>query len=308
MVNKFRAIYRKIKNKIRNKIDTRYLYKMSDSDFVDMSYLILFRREPDKEGKQYHLEKLKNLETDRDQLLATLINSPEFAENRPRGFGESIHHSRIQWVRSLPKAEVIVDLGGSAKGDHRGALVLMGYPYTFKQLYIIDLPLDERIKLYSDGYEIYDKYQTDNGPIEYVYSSMTNLSSFTDSSVDFVNSGQSIEHITEADADIVLRECLRILRPGGHLCIDTPNGESTRLQQTEFVDPDHKVEYCHDTLLSKIKTAGFVEIQSFGMNYMPNAHDTKKFRIEEPTNNSGVFSDSQRCYILAYRCRKPYNF
>ncbi len=306
MVNKLRSIYSKIKNKIRNNIDTRCLYKMSNSDFIDMSYLILFRREPDIEGKQYFLEKLNNLETDREQLLATLINSPEFADNRPRGFGEAIHHSRIQWVKSFPKADVIVDLGGSAKGDYRGALVVMGYPYTFKQLYIIDLPLDERIKLYSDGYEVYDKYQTNNGPIEYVYSSMTNLSAFADNSVDFVNSGQSIEHITEADADIVLRECLRILRPGGHLCIDTPNGESTRLQQTEFIDPDHKVEYSHETLLSKINAAGFIEIQSFGMNYMPNAYDTKKFKIEEPTNNSGVFSDPERCYILAYRCRKPY--
>jgi predicted SAM-dependent methyltransferase len=114
--------------------------------------------------------------------------------------------------------------------------------------------------LYSEGYEIYEKHQTDKGSVEYLYTSMTDLSAFADNSVDLVNSGQSIEHITEEDADIVLRECMRILRPGGHLCIDTPNGESTRLQQAEFVDPDHKVEYSHGALLSKIEDAGFVEI------------------------------------------------
>lgn len=278
---------------------------MSNSAFIDMGYQIILRRNSDIEGKKEFLDKLSSGELNRDQFFDILINSPEFSDRHPSGFGESIHHSRIQWVRSFPKADVIVDLGGSAKGDPRGALVLMGYPYIFNQLYIIDLPLDNRIKLYSDGYEIYDKIQTEKGPLEYVYSSMTDLSSFADNSVDFVNSGQSIEHITEDDGDIVLRECMRILRPGGHLCIDTPNGESTRLQQAEFIDPDHKVEYDHNTLLAKIKQAGFAEIQPFGMNYMPNAHKTGTFTMDEPSMNSGIFSDIEKCYILAYRCRKP---
>ncbi|MCB2183987.1 MAG: DUF4214 domain-containing protein [Desulfobulbaceae bacterium] len=278
---------------------------MSNSAFVDMAYQLIMRRDPDKEGKEFYLNKLASGEMSRDQFLDTLAGSAEFLNRHPAGLGGSIHHSRIQWVKSFPKADVIVDLGGSAKGDPRGAIVLMGYPYTFKKLYIIDLPLDDRIKLYSDGYEIYEKCLTDKGPVEYVYSSMTDLSCFDDNSIDFVNSGQSIEHISQENADIVLSECMRILRPGGYLCIDTPNGESTRLQQSEFIDPDHKVEYTHDVLFSKILKAGFVEIQSFGMNYMPNAHKTKKFTMEEPSKNSGIYSDIRKSYILAYRCRKP---
>jgi predicted SAM-dependent methyltransferase len=278
---------------------------MNNSAFIDMSYQIILRRKPDKEGKKQFLTQLTECIINRDQFIDTLINSPEFADRHPSGFGESIHHSRIQWVKSFPKADIIVDLGGSAKGDARGALVLMGYPYSFQKLYIIDLPLAERIKLYSDGYKICKNCQTEKGPVEYIYSSMTDLSYFADHSVDFVNSGQSIEHITEEEADVVLQECLRILRPGGHLCIDTPNGKSTRIQQTDFIDPDHKVEYSHNTLLAKIESAGFTDIQSFGMNYMPNAHNTGKFELEEASINSGIFSDIEKCYILAYRCRKP---
>lgn len=292
-------------NKIRTKMNQLKSYTMSDSAFIDMGYQFIMRRKPDKEGKAYFLKKLTNGELNRDQFLDTLVNSPEFKDKSPVNFGEAIHQSRIQWVKSFPKADVIVDLGGSAKGDIRGALVAMGYPYSFKKLYIIDLPLDDRIKLYSDGYEVYKECQTEKGPVEYVYSSMLDLSQFADNSVDFVNSGQSLEHITEKEASQVLSECMRILRPGGNLCIDTPNGKSTRIQQTEFIDPDHKVEYDHETLFAKIQNAGFVKIESFGMNYMPVAHETKKFTIEEPKSNYGIFRDIEKCYILAYRCIKP---
>ena len=305
MVLKFSQYPLRIKNKVKNLLNPYNIHRMNNSAFIDIGYQIILRRKPDKEGKEQFLAQLTQHKINRDQFLDTLINSPEFTDRHPSGFGESIHHSRIQWVKSFPKADVIVDLGGSAKGNPKGAIVLMGYPYTFKHLYIIDLPLDSRIDLYTDGYEFYDKVDTEKGPVQYVYSSMTNLSHFNDNSVDFVNSGQSIEHITEEEGDIVLRECIRILKPGGYLCIDTPNGASTRLQQTEFIDPDHKVEYNHNTLFSKIENAGFIEIQSFGMNYMPAAHETGKFTMEEPCMNTGLFSDIEKCYILAYRCRKP---
>ena len=295
----------RIQNKICSSFDRSNIHRINNADFIDLGYQFILRRKPDKEGKAKFLEELSRKEITREQFLDTLLNSPEFIDRHPRGFGEAIHHSRIQWVRSFPKADIIVDLGGSAKGDPRGALVVMGYPYTFKRLYIIDLPLEKRIELYSDGYELHDNIDTEKGPIQYVYTSMTDLSHFSDNSVDLVNSGQSIEHVTEQEGKTVLKECLRILKPGGHLCMDTPNGKSTRLQQAEFIDPDHKIEYDHATLLSAIQDAGFTDIQSFGMNYMPNAHATGKFTTDEPSRNSGIFSDIENCYILAYRCRKP---
>ena len=41
------------------------------------------------------------------------------------------------------------------------------------------------------------------GPVTYRYQSMTDLSSFADGSFDLVYSGQSIEHVSEDEADVV---------------------------------------------------------------------------------------------------------
>jgi hypothetical protein len=131
MPNDIFCLLRKIKNRLLNTIDRHDMYKMNNSAFVDMGYMILLRRKPDREGKQYYLERLTNGELNKDQFLDTLASSPEFTDRCSPGFGESIHHGRMQWVKSFPKADTIVDLGGSAKGDRRGALVIMGYPYTF---------------------------------------------------------------------------------------------------------------------------------------------------------------------------------
>src|SRR5438445_210082 len=83
------------------------------------------------------------------------------------------------------------------------------------------------------------------GPIRYPYQSMTDLTGIDSGTVDLVYSGQSIEHVTEADGDVVLREVARVLRVGGWFAVDTPNGRATRAQQADFIDPDHEVEYTH---------------------------------------------------------------
>ena len=55
---------------------------------------------------------------------------------------------------------------------------------------------------------------------------------------DLVYSGQSIEHVTPSDADIVIKEVARVLRPGGWFALDTPNARVTRVQQPDLIDPD----------------------------------------------------------------------
>ena len=46
---------------------------------------------------------------------------------------------------------------------------------------------------------------------------------------------------------------IAFLRPGGYFALDTPNGRLTRLQQADFIDPDHKIEYTFEQLFAKLR-------------------------------------------------------
>src|SRR5262249_22238608 len=153
-------------------------------------------------------------------------------------------------VRRLPAADQIVDLGGSAAGRPEGALLLMGYPHRFQRLSIVEPPREQRHAMYADHCGEYNQIiQTAQGPVCYVYKSMIDLSDFTNASVDLVYSGESIEHVTQAEAKQTIREAFRVLKRGGHFCLDTPNRTITRLQHpNEFINPDHKHEYTHQEL------------------------------------------------------------
>ena len=149
-----------------------------------------------------------------------------------------------EFIIGLPPARRIVDLGGGSTWDARGALVALGYPYDFEELVIVDLPPEDRHPLYHSDW--FGTNETDRGLVRYEYRSMADLSFADDATVDLIYSGQSIEHVTESDGDLVLKESFRVLKPGGYMAIDTPNGTVCRLQQPGFIDPDHKVEYTLD--------------------------------------------------------------
>jgi len=157
----------------------------------------------------------------------------------------ALHFSRSLFVRSLPPARRILDLGGTALGSDKGAMVLMGYPYAFDELVVVDLPPDDRNELYKESVAR-TVTQTELGPVHYHYHSMSDLARYEDGSFDLVYSGQSIEHVPVDEADRVLVEAARILRPGGYLALDTPNARVCRVQQPGFIDPDHD----HDALVA----------------------------------------------------------
>ena len=101
-------------------------------------------------------------------------------------------------MRGMPKASQILDLGGTHQGYADGALVHLGYPYAFDRLLVVDLPPEERHEIYrggSDGTTV----QSPLGLVEFAFHSMTELERYPDQSFDLVYSGQSIEHVTEAD-------------------------------------------------------------------------------------------------------------
>jgi SAM-dependent methyltransferase len=280
------------------------LATLSADDILRISYELLLRREPDPVGAATHIEALRSGERTPGQLVEWITSSSEFkAVNRRTELGPSIQESRSAFVRSLPRAARILDLGGTAMNMPEGAFVgALGYPYEFESLVIVDLPLTDRNEIYRDGAHN-TVVDTPRGPVTYRYHSMTDLGDLESDSFDLVYLGQAIEHVSLSEADVVLQDVHRVLRHDGHLALDTPNSQITRLQQASFIDPDHKYEYSHFEMVEKLDKCGFHVIDQKGLNYAGLSSGQPGFSMGEVAGNPGMFYEIQSCYLLAYLCK-----
>ncbi len=272
-----------------------------------LAYEIMLGREPDEEGIRYFTENLANMTMRMTDVPQAIRSSEEFQNVVRFGghmLGFSIHAGRSQFIKSLPKAARIVDLGGTHLHRAEGALYGLGYPYHFEELTVVDLHPDDRHVIYRAGLNP-DRVDTDHGPVRYRYHSMTDLSAFADSSVELIYSGQSFEHVTREDGQVVVKEAMRVLAPGGHLALDTPNARVTRIQQAAFIDPDHKVEYTYPELRGLLVGAGFEIESAKGLNLAEHTVATGVFDADEVAGHCGLFDQIEDCYILCVVARKP---
>jgi len=274
--------------------------ELPPDEAVRMAYNVMLRREPDPMGRADFEGRLLAGAVTPERMVDEIRGSEEFIYDvRTSSLGHSIHAGRCAFIQSLPKAARILDLGGTHKYNEAGAMVRMGYPYAFEKLVIVDLPNDDRHPIYQDDVvsarDVTEEpaVQTRLGPVSYRYHSMIDLSGIAEGSFDLVYMGQSIEHVTEADGDTVLAEVHRVLRPGGHLALDTPNGRVTRRQQAAFVDPDHEVEYTYEELAEKLKRAGFDVVEAKGMNYAGPDVDETPFSMARVAGNTGLFAEAR---------------
>lgn len=274
------------------------------------AYRTILGRYPDEGGRDLYLPALRRGELSVEKLGEILLESPEFQVGGldrgigPYGLGPYLHRSRRIFVRTLPRARRILDLGGTDLGHAFGSLVNMGYPYPFDELVIVDLPPDERHALYDRG-GTRSVVETPLGPVRYAYHSMTDLSGYPDGSFDLVVSGQSIEHVPVDAADTMLESAFRVLRPGGWLAVDTPNARVTRLQQEAYIDPDHDYEYTLEEMETKLQRAGFEIVERKGLNLATRSLENKEFETAEIAVNVGLFADVASSYLMAFICRRP---
>ncbi|MFN4258880.1 MAG: methyltransferase domain-containing protein [Gemmataceae bacterium] len=280
---------------------------LSPAEFAGLAYRFILGRAIDVTGFNEYVPRLANRQLTREQFLAYLYCSSEFQRDRMcLDLFQVLHDSRRQLVRQLPKADVIVDLGGSCHHRPEGALVVMGYPYRFHNLSIVELPRQQRHEMYAEHCDEYhETVSTPLGPVRYVYTSMTDLSMFADESVDLVYSGQSIEHVTPDEARQVCAEARRIVKPGGYFCLDTPNRAVTVLQSpNNWINPDHKYEYTHAEMARLLAETGWLIREAKGLCLAEQSLRAGNFLEADCRRHPGLYDDVASCYLLYYKCQK----
>ncbi len=147
-----------------------------------------------------------------------------------------------------------------------------------------------------------------------VYMDATQKFPFPDQSMDYIFSEHMIEHISYEDAHFMLKECFRVLKPGGKIRIATPNLErlcevvlnpnnpvnktyiqhySDRFQLPEnptfvlnklFYSFHHKFLHTESTLKSLLENSGF---QDFSMKEVNESNDENLLNIEQHWHELG---------------------
>lgn len=280
---------------------------LDDRDFVSLMYELLLFRKADSSEVENNASNLAGGKITRGHLLHTLFRSQEFRRKnwRELDFWFTIHEGREVTAAQLPKANRIVDLGGSCEGNPEGAMIVFGYPYHFESLTIVELPREARHELYTEICGEYDQVvRTKQGPVNYVYASMTDLSAIADDSIDLVYAGQSIEHVTCAEANQVIQEVRRVLRRGGHFCFDTPNRNVTQYGFPNFIVDDHKYEYTHQEMKEILERNGFEIQEAKGITLMDQTVREKRFIPEEAFGRDRLYDDIEESFLLYYKARK----
>lgn len=213
-----------------------------------------------------------------------------------------LHGARLRMVQSLlPGGDRIVDLGGA-----NAPLYRMGYPHTFRHLTLVDLPPEDRQAEYRQAVT---EAGAGLGEVHLEFRDMTDLSFLPSASVDFVWSGQSIEHVPRKAGKRMCEEAFRVLRRGGWFCLDTPNGLISSLHAAtvgkQFIHPEHHVEYRPDELRALLTQAGFEIPLERGLCEMPETVRTGSFSYEDFVFGAPISMSPERSYVQFYRCLKP---
>lgn len=288
----------------QNSHEANLLDFISHRDFIVLAFLLILNRRPDEEGIEYYLKRLDGALISRQQFIQFLFESDEYQAKFEPKFPDRLHEARKEFIKTLPKAECIVDLGGACPTVPEGALYASGYPYRAKELIIVDLPHNNRMIVPLDFKE--ERIVRDYGVINYVHSSMTDLSVVEDAVADLVFAGESIEHVTPAEAALVIAEARRVLKPGGYFCLDTPNSKLTRIHSpTEFVHAEHKVEYAPSELIELLANGGFEVFEAGGICPMPETARTGVFDETEAFRTQALGVDAEVGYCFYVKCRKP---
>jgi hypothetical protein len=277
--------------------------------FLRAVYRGLLKREPDEAGLDHYGTRLNDGQLTKRGVIRSILDSEEFKQTYGAVIHplEALHRSRLLLIREcLPPAATILDLGGAAHNHPEGALLTMGYPYQPQQIIIIDLPPDDRIGGPRHAETSREHITASGVHVLYLYRSMADLGDIPDSSVELIVSGESIEHISESDANHVCKEAYRILIPGGSFCLDTPNAALTRLQSPDqMIHPEHQKEYYPGEIRALLERAGLEIADARAVCPMPQSLARRAFDYREMARNVRLSDRPDEGYLFFFRAVKP---
>lgn len=99
--------------------------------------------------------------------------------------------------------------------------------------------------------------------VTWIANTASDMSDVADASCDLVFSGQNLEHLWPEEVAGFLAESARVLRPGGHLVVDSPN--RTQTAPLNWSHPEHTVELTVPEIAELLELAGFEVTKTVGI-------------------------------------------
>lgn len=299
-MNLIKAIVRRLFGRIDSREGLR---TSSEENYVRMAYLILLRRQVDPSGLASWREVISTGRFDQQCVINTILASEEYRSR----FGIDLvgiqNRARQEWIRTVPKFNRILDIGGSSPTSPEGALIELGYPHRPARLDILDKPPDEQYW----GKPRYDQSVSsrfDWGEVNYFHGSgerVADIAGLQDRTYDCVFLGQAIEHIWPEQLDRMLFWIRNHLAEGGRLIFDTPNRLLTKIQCPEsWIDPDHKYEYTPDEMEQVLEKYGFDVTRKTGVLHLPRQAASGKYDLLEFAEGALLSDDVDACYMFAF--------
>jgi SAM-dependent methyltransferase len=278
---------------------------------VSIVYRFLLYRDIDIPTKEAILIHINQGQFSINKLIWQVIRSQEYANPvRKPPTSTQLHMARIKWVKSLPAAKRILDIGGSSPTLAEGALIELGYAHRPEKLIIFDKPPNEQF--WGKPNYSQDKDNILNwGEIQYIHGyaeDILNNMELQRQKFDMVFMGQVVEHIYEDKLHDVLVWIKNHLSEAGVLYIDTPNRLLTRLETgfDSYIDPDHKKEYTPDEMKLIIETAGFQVTQAWGIVDMPLSLKANVFELRDFYDSQAITSRPHDAYCFAVACSSKF--
>ena len=154
-------------------------------------------------------------------------------------FNDMIHEERGKLLSELPKgARTFCSAGCAGR-----------WYFDWVEEKYGDIPLHYGVELFSP------KPEDLPANVRWIQNSVSDMFEVPDEAVDILFSGQNVEHLYLQDLESFFREANRVVRTGGHLCIDSPNRLVS--QDLGYTQPQHVLELSVQDIVDLIEASGF---------------------------------------------------